>query len=243
MSGWVRYVPESCFCLALFYCAYWLFLKKETYFFLNRVYLASSLALAFVIPAVMIPSPLRTVEAVAAAGPSDLRFAVSGGHFNAADMLALVYFAGVLLFPARFTMHLVKLRRVVRRNGIRFDHDLPVVWVDRAFSPFSFLNVVFLNDRDISPDNLQRILAHERVHIRQHHSLDILLMELVIVFQRFNPFVWPYKKSLQETHEYLAETRESLRRASAPPCTGGSCSSSTWAPGWSRLRPPRPGKS
>jgi hypothetical protein len=82
---------------------------------------------------------------------------------------------------------------------------MKIVSVDKEFSPFSFLNVVFINERKITEGNLQRILAHERVHIRQHHSLDILLMELVIVLQWFNPFVWPYKKSLQETHEYLAD--------------------------------------
>ncbi|MBM3295116.1 MAG: hypothetical protein FJY82_11435 [Candidatus Aminicenantes bacterium] len=52
---------------------------------------------------------------------------------------------------------------------------------------------------------MRRILAHELVHVRQIHSLDILLMELVVAVQWFNPFVWPYKKSLQENHEYLAD--------------------------------------
>ncbi len=205
MSGPLRYILQSGICVALFYGAYWLFLKKETYFFLNRLYLVSSLLIAFVIPAINIPSPILTVQAGAPVAPQVHTLAASPGRVSDAEIALLVYFAGVLLFAARFVCHLAKLYRVVKRNGIRFDHDMPVVSVDREISPFSFLNVVFLNDRDISADNLQRILAHERVHIRQYHSLDILLMELVIAIQWFNPFVWPYKKSLQETHEYLAD--------------------------------------
>jgi hypothetical protein len=205
MSGFLRYILESCVCLIFFYSAYWLFLKKETYFHLNRVYLVSSLVVSFLIPAINIPSPLLTVRTVAAGVSRVHALAAAPRHFYGADIAALVYFAGVLLFLTRFFLHLAELHRVVRRNGSRRDHGLRVVSVDKEFSPFSFLNVVILNDRNVTADNLQRILAHERVHIRQRHSLDILLMELVIAIQWFNPFVWPYKKSLQETHEYLAD--------------------------------------
>ena len=205
MSGFLRYIAEAGVCLAFLYGAYCLFLRKETYFFLNRIYLVSSLILAFVIPAINIPSPLLTVPAGEPAGFPFHPSSAAPRHITGADIAMFVYLAGVLLFLIRFVVHLAKLHRVVRRNGFRFDRDVRVVSIDREFSPFSFLNVVFLNDRDTSVDNLQRILAHERVHVRQYHSLDILLMELVIVCQWFNPFVWPYKKSLQETHEYLAD--------------------------------------
>jgi hypothetical protein len=205
MSGFLRYILESGVCLTLFYGAYWLFLRRETYFRLNRAYLVSSLVLSFVIPAVPIPSPLLTAPASGADISRLGSLAPVPGHFNGWEIAALVYFAGVLLFLSRFLFHLAELHRVVRRNGSRRDHGLRVVSIDKEFSPFSFLNVVILNDRDVTADNLQRILAHERVHIRQRHSLDILLMELVIAIQWFNPFVWPYKKSLQETHEYLAD--------------------------------------
>lgn len=52
---------------------------------------------------------------------------------------------------------------------------------------------------------MRRIIAHEIIHIKQYHTFDILLIELITVLQWFNPFVWPYKKSLQETHEFLAD--------------------------------------
>ncbi len=205
MSGFLRYVLQAGIGLAIFYGGYWLCLRKETYFRLNRAYLVASLLVSVIIPAIDVPSPFLTVAAEGTAGSGVGTLAAPARSFNGAELAGLVYFAGVLVFLTRFILHLAKLCRVVRRNGVRIDHGTPVVSIDREFSPFSFLSVVFLNDRDISADNLERILAHERVHIRQRYSLDVLLMELVTVFQWFNPFVWPYKKSLQETHEYLAD--------------------------------------
>jgi hypothetical protein len=205
MSDLLRFALESGVCLALFYAIYWLFLKNETYFFLNRFYLVSALLISFLIPGLRVTSPFRSVRV--SSGPIGLVPVpdVSAPSFGWADILLTLYAAGVLLFLVRFVFHLTKLRSVVRRCGWRYDRDCKVVSVDREFAPFSFLNIVFLNEGAVSPDDLERILAHERVHIQQGHSLDVLLMELVITLQWFNPFVWPYKKSLQETHEYLAD--------------------------------------
>jgi hypothetical protein len=205
MSGLFRFALESSICLTFFYMVYWLFLRNETYFLLNRVYLISALVLSFLIPGIRVASPFRTVEFSPRPVGSVSLPVVSISSFSWTDVLLALYAAGVLLFLARFVFHLIKLRSVVRRCGWRRYRGCKVVSVDREFAPFSFLNIVFLNEGAFPPDDVERILAHERVHIRQGHSLDVLLMELAITLQWFNPFVWPYKKSLQATHEYLAD--------------------------------------
>jgi spore coat protein CotF len=206
MSHFLRYIIEASACLALFYVVYWLFLKKETYFQLNRIYLVSALLAAFIIPGLNVASPFF----IASAPPEVASFssgpAVPAPSVGLADIIVGSYLAGVVLFFVRFVFHLVKLHTVVKRCGIWKSHNVRIVSVDREFAPFSFLNIIFLNSRSIGDADLERILAHERVHIQQGHSLDVLLMELVIILQWFNPFVWPYKKSLQETHEYLADS-------------------------------------
>jgi len=205
MSDLLRFVLESSVCLTFFYAVYWLLLKNETYFFLNRFYLVSALVLSFIIPGLRVTSPFRSVGVSSRPVGLIPTAGISVPSLGWPDILLALYAAGVLLFLVRFVFHLTKLRSVVRRCGWRYDRDCKVVSVDREFAPFSFLNIVFLNEGAVSPDDLERILAHERVHIQQGHSLDVLLMELVIILQWFNPFVWPYKKSLQETHEYLAD--------------------------------------
>jgi hypothetical protein len=87
----------------------------------------------------------------------------------------------------------------VRNRGLR------VVLCGYPGESFSFFNFVFLNKADIPDGDVDRILAHELAHVRQLHSVDIVFSELLTVVQWFNPFVWPYKRSLRETHEYLAD--------------------------------------
>jgi tetratricopeptide (TPR) repeat protein len=72
-------------------------------------------------------------------------------------------------------------------------------------SPFSFLNLIFINNGNYSEIELLKIISHEKVHIKQKHSIDLILFELLLIFQWFNPFVWFYKRAIKMTHEYLAD--------------------------------------
>jgi len=205
MNDPLRFVLESGVCLALFYTAYWIFLKRETFFQLNRIYLVSSLLLSLFIPALNISSPFFSVQVPEAALRVPQTQPLPSHTLSFANLLLIIYGAGVFLFLARFVFHLAKLFIVVRKTGVRDSNGVKLVPVDKEFSPFSFFHIVFINKRDLSSGDLQHVLAHERIHICQYHSLDILIIELVTIFQWFNPFVRPYKKSLQETHEYLAD--------------------------------------
>jgi len=205
MSQVIRYLLESGVCLVVFYGVYWLFLRRETYFLLNRVYLLASLLLSFVIPAFHIPSPFLTVPLSPAPLGPQTAAALPALSTGAVDIIVLIYAAGALVFLARFGFQLIRLFRVVRTYDRRVVDGTKFISVDQEFAPFSFLKFIFLNDREFNPGNLRHILAHERAHIRQGHSLDILLVELASIVQWFNPIVRPYKRSIQETHEFLAD--------------------------------------
>jgi len=205
MKLFLIYILQSGLCLAVFYSVYELFLKRETYFQLNRIFLVSGLLLSFFIPAFPITSPFKIPAAPIKFYYASIPSASVRG-FGSADILCVLYGIGVLVFLLRFGLQLAKLRRVVRTHGIRRLCGAKIVAADRLFSPFSFLDIIFINQGSSIDANLRRILAHERVHIRQQHTLDVLLMEIVLSLQWFNPFVWPYKKALQETHEYLADS-------------------------------------
>lgn len=205
MNSFLIYIVQSGLCLAIFYLVYELFLKRETYFQLNRIFLVSGLLLSFFIPAFPITSPFKTPAAIIKFDYASIPSASVRG-FGSADFLYVLYGIGVLVFLLRFGLQLAKLRRVVRTHGIRRFCGVKIVAVDRLFSPFSFLDIIFINREPSIDANLRRILVHEQVHIRQQHTLDVLLLEIVLSLQWFNPFIWPYKKALQETHEYLADS-------------------------------------
>lgn len=205
MNSLIQYILETGICLVLFYFGYWIFLKKETYFNLNRIYLVFSVVFSFIIPILNIPSPFITSQGIETTFRMTGTTAFPGRSWGMAESLLLIYTAGVVFFLLRFVFHLTKLFFVVKKFGIKNYEGTHIVSIDKGFSPFSFLNIIFINDKLITENDLRRIIAHEKIHIKQYHSFDILLMELATIFQWFNPFVWPYKKSLQETHEYLAD--------------------------------------
>ncbi len=204
MPNWIHFVLESSACLMLFYLGYLLFLRKETYFRLNRFYLVLSIVFSFIIPALKITSPVVTKKAVI--GPPLSPMSIPAANtWGLEETLLLIYVLGAGLFLARFIFHMVKLFFVIKKHSVQRVNGMKIVSVDKEFSPFSFLNYIFINSHKTPENNMRRIIAHESIHIKQHHTLDILIVELVTIVQWFNPFVWPYKKSLQETHEYLAD--------------------------------------
>jgi hypothetical protein len=209
LNSFFAYLARSGLCLALGYAVYWLVLRKETYFALNRAYLLVTAALALILPLIRIDSPFL-ITVVPSAGPAAApalppAAAPAPAAFDPWRALLLVYLSGAGLFGSRFALWLGRLVRAVLKCGGERRGGFRVVVCDHPGEPFSFFNVIFLS-RSGPPDrDWGRILAHEMAHVRQLHSLDIIVTECLAILQWFNPFVWPYRDSLRETHEYLAD--------------------------------------
>lgn len=209
MSDLAVYLFRSAAYLAVFTALYRFVLRRETCFALNRAFLLGGAALALTLPLLRVPSPFFTrivdasalhplpVEPVGAATPAAAPVAL--------NILALIYFSGAALFLLLFAVRLARLALLARRCGCVRQRGLRIVLCGHPGESFSFFRFVFLNRSKVPAEDLDRVLAHELAHVRQLHSVDIVFSELLTVLQWFNPFVWPYKSSLRETHEYLAD--------------------------------------
>ncbi len=210
MSALFLYLLRSGACLAAFYVFFRLFLMKDTNFALNRAFLMGSAVLSLLLPLARVPSPfIKTVTyspspalPIAAEAASVAR---SAPAVEPAAVLLAVYAAGAGLFLLLFLVRIGRLAYMAGRCGCERHRGLKVVLCGRSGESFSFFNFVFLNRANIPAGDLDRILAHELAHVRQFHSFDIVISEILTVIQWFNPFVWPYRRSLRETHEYLAD--------------------------------------
>jgi len=208
MADLFAYLLRSGVCLALFYVFYRTVLMRETSFALNRAYLLGAAALSLGLPLVRVTSPffttvvppsaLRTMADPAAALPPP---SAAGLH----QALLFVYIAGAGACLLLFLIRIARLALMAARCGCVRNRGLRIVLCGHPGESFSFFNFVFLNRAKIADGDVDRILAHELAHVRQLHSFDIVFSELLTVVQWFNPFVWPYKRSLRETHEYLAD--------------------------------------
>lgn len=203
-------------CWAVFYGCYWLLFRKHTFFLLNRAYLLFSLIISFIIPTIELHQTVTIVEnvsvvATAIDSVADQQAPSSGsavGHF-----LLACYCAGVFALMVAMIKAILHVFRIIR-SGICIPmqgyHLVISQHQQEQGGSFSFLKWMVISNDDYE-QNFEPIFTHELVHIRQWHTLDILLVEILKVAFWFNPALWLYKRALQDTHEYLADEQASER--------------------------------
>lgn len=116
-----------------------------------------------------------------------------------------IYWFGVIIFAASFLFQVGLLLWRAWRNPVIKDGRYRIVEVSGDHAPCSFGNIIFINPSAYEWDTYNQILLHEKVHIRQKHTIDILIAELVLIFQWFNPFAWIYRREIENNLEFLTD--------------------------------------
>lgn len=206
------YSLKVALCLTAFYLLYKLLLSRETFFGFNRAVLLGIIGVSLLLPLVRFtvesaPEPVGgfvivediVMQAVAADAPAF--------SLTAASVCFAIYIIGLAFFAGREAWSLLCLRRMIRGGRVvGRDGGVKTVVVKADVSPFSWMGNIVVSEKDYR-DNPEYILLHERAHIAGRHSLDILLCDVLIVFQWFNPAAWLLKAELQSVHEYEADRR------------------------------------
>ena len=124
---------------------------------------------------------------------------------RAINWVILLYWFGVAAFGFNFLLQIISLYyRAYSRPVIR-DGRFRIVELAGDKAPCSFGNNIFINPEKYDWETYNQILLHEKIHISQGHTLDILLAEIILVFQWFNPFAWLYRKELENNLEFLTD--------------------------------------
>lgn len=207
MTSFLLYLAESGVCLGLFYIIYRIFLSRETFFRTNRIYLLIAIPLSFILPLINIPSPFLTAKSIGTGYMPLTGKGASAPSLRLAEIAGITYILGALFFLACFVYKIAQLMKLIKKQGYQKCGKLKLVYIEEDTAPFSFFNYFFLNGSNISQHDLLRIIDHELVHINQFHTIDLIIIEVLTIIEWFNPFVRPYKKSLKETHEYLADNQ------------------------------------
>lgn len=212
----VIYLAQVSACLGAFYVFYYLLLSRFTFFTINRWYLLITLALSFAIPRLSIP--FNKEEAY----PQFVKQVV---HLNElqqpaqpltvinlplapaqaltwADALKAAYTVSVLLLSARLLMIVFTFLNGVRKRQRTRIGSVYIVQSDKKLDNGSFFNYIFLNDDELSPEEMEQIVAHEMLHVKLYHSIDRVLVKLAQIALWFNPFVYLYARAIEENHEF-----------------------------------------
>lgn len=191
---WFAYLVQVNVYLTLFYAFYFIFLRNETYFTLNRIVLVGSGTFSFIIPLIQsdqIRSYFITDTVYQAARSVKTIYLTPANVLlqeqNDTNWLLVIYISGTALFFGRF---LLRLFSAVRCRP------------SEATQPYSFFH------RIVVPDHIkvkEPVMKHEEIHVKQWHSADIILFELISAVNWINPVTYLYKKAIRSVHEFIAD--------------------------------------
>ena len=116
-------------------------------------------------------------------------------------ILGIVWLIGVVIAALIFIFKLGRILFIIIRSPKKKMQGFTAVFTGKEHGPYSFFNYAFFTDENVSPE----IVRHEKSHIEHHHSADIIFVELMMILQWFNPFIYLYKRELQSLHEYMAD--------------------------------------
>ena len=211
------YILKTSVCLVGFYLFYRLLLSRETFHRFNRMALLGVLVLSGLVPFAEgtmqwfsgFNQPLLELEEMILMTDFEPVAVVEEAvvaPFPWRALLVVLYMAGVVFFLLRHLWSLGRMIGLVKRcrkeyldNGITlFVHD------NNKVAPFSWMKIIVIAEEDLK-ENKDAILKHECAHIKYGHSWDLLLAELCVFLQWFNPAAWLLKQELQNIHEYEAD--------------------------------------
>ncbi|MBS1656019.1 MAG: carboxypeptidase-like regulatory domain-containing protein, partial [Bacteroidetes bacterium] len=203
--------------LAVVFLFYQLILQKLTFYNWNRWYLMAYSALAFFIPLINISPVLKANEwndnAVVKWLPvfdknMPVKNAASTLHqYTAWDLCFFILLAGAILMSVRLILQWISFLRLKKNASLITVNNMSVYQVNKEIIPFSFGNSVFINSSLHHEQELQEIIRHEFVHVKQKHSLDIIWAEIICVLNWYNPFAWWLKKVIRQNLEFIADSR------------------------------------
>ena len=211
MMEFLIYDLKVALLVAAFYMFYRLLLSHETFHRTNRLVLLATAIASFILPLCVIT--LHKTVVVSGHGLVSLEGLGMAEVADAAEpqmplwqiVAIVVFFVGLAVTLGHTLIGILQVWRLVSHSERHQEPDGIVVCVtDRDVSPFSFCRYIVLSRSDYEAHEAS-VLAHERGHIRQRHSLDVLLVDTLTALQWFNPAMWMLRQDLRAIHEYEAD--------------------------------------
>lgn len=209
----VQYFIHAGTTLMILYIFYWVVLRKLTFYGLNRWYLLLYSILAFLFPLINIEPALQkaslsdnelvrwvTLVTPSLGSKSDERISVDYWQ-----IISLIFLAGIVVLVLRLILQLINLRKVLQSGKVVESNGVKLYQVDKKVIPFSFGKAIVLNPVQHSQQELEDIIRHEFIHVKQNHSIDIIFSELLCILNWYNPFAWLIRKAIRQNLEFIAD--------------------------------------
>ncbi|WP_114790859.1 TonB-dependent receptor plug domain-containing protein [Niabella yanshanensis] len=211
----IAYILKLNICLAVVYLFYQLFLRGLTFYNWNRWYLLGYTALSFVIPLIDIMPSLEKralqqnlmvqwIPAINFATPGERNFFETLTYW---DWAVAILILGSLVLLVRFLIRFYSFKKMKAKAQLISGQDTMIYQLDEPIRPFSFGNAIFINTEMHSGEDLEEIIRHEFVHVKQRHTIDIMWCEMLCMLNWFNPFVWLLRHNVKQNLEFIADNK------------------------------------
>ncbi len=216
MPPFIFFLLKLSISLSIVWIFYQLLLRRLTFYRLNRWYLLGYSLLSLFIPLINIgpilwdgssgePVVIQYIPAIGNVQSLQLPPEVHSGGIKGWNMLVLILVLGALLLLVRSVIRWVSLLRLRQQARPIDGEGIKIYQVDASIIPFSFGNAIYINQHLHTEKEWSDIILHEYVHIRQKHTLDILLAEGLCILNWYNPFSWLIRHSIRQNLEFIAD--------------------------------------
>tara|TARA_R110002096_G_scaffold178009_1_gene354799 strand:+ start:22900 stop:24927 length:2028 start_codon:yes stop_codon:yes gene_type:complete len=213
-----NYIIQTVAFQVFFLLIYDVFLKKETFFNWNRLYLLATALLSVILPFIKIESFKEVVpqqyiialpeivlgQTASPTNTSVLLNAIAIENGNGFSFLELIFYIGTIVAALFFIFKLLKLLVLIIKNPKTYIGKLTLVKLINSNAAFSFFQYVFLGEF-LNKEEKEAILKHELIHVKQRHTLDLLFFEVFRILFWFNPLVYMYQNRITTLHEFIAD--------------------------------------
>ena len=205
--------------IILFYALYKLICTRDTLFNSRRLILLLSLILPFIIPLIDIREWMETRESLVMLTNFDYSTTIpeivvgtagtepGNQVFVISEWIKNIYIAGILALSVRLIVQAISLYMIILRTPEKTVNGIRIKCMKDKSGPFSFFNWIFLNPDNVKEEEMSEILTHEMAHVRQKHSIDVIISELVNICCWINPFAWLMKREVRLNLEFLADRK------------------------------------
>jgi beta-lactamase regulating signal transducer with metallopeptidase domain len=224
MSFLLQYSIKLSIGLAAVWLFYVLFLRRLTFYNINRWYLILYPAVALLIPFINISpmieqGPWSSNELVQMVPVLDSyngfqdqvvslpAAAESEPVFTISDLPLLIFLAGAVVMMFRLVLLYMSFLEIRKKALLVNNNGVKLYQVNKDIIPFSFGNAIFINQYQHDQPELEQIIRHEFIHVKQKHSVDIIWAELLCILNWYNPFAWFIRKSIRQNLEFIADNQ------------------------------------
>ncbi|MEQ6119498.1 M56 family metallopeptidase [Reichenbachiella sp. MALMAid0571] len=220
MINLLNYFLEANIILLLFALVYYTLVKDQPNFQFRRIFILTAITSTLLIPLVSVsfsqniatenflPKGIATIMLPEFVMGEERKSISTISHLHWSHYLILSYGLVAMVFLARFSKQLFSIWKIVQDSTAKRcrQDGYALIETTKNYPTFSFFKYLVIRNYDnINELERSQIIAHEQVHIKQGHSVDIVMLEVMRAVFWINPGVWFFRKTQAENHEFIAD--------------------------------------